>query len=106
MFCEHCGSKMTDGANFCTKCGAKVKLHDAVPPPVAQTPPAPRPAPVAQAIAAQVVAATQCTWCGSPLGAGILSCPGCGGKVSAMGVSTHSGWLQLPGRKDMAKLQF
>jgi uncharacterized protein (AIM24 family) len=23
-----------------------------------------------------------------------------------MGVSTHSGWLQLPGRKDMAKLQF
>jgi uncharacterized protein (AIM24 family) len=35
-----------------------------------------------------------------------MSCPGCGGKASEMAMSTHSGWLQLPGRKDMAKLQF
>jgi uncharacterized protein (AIM24 family) len=50
--------------------------------------------------------AARCSWCGSPLAAGVLSCPGCGGKVSEMAMSTHSGWLQLPGRKDMAKLQF
>jgi uncharacterized protein (AIM24 family) len=113
MFCESCGSHLPDDANFCTKCGAKVKLHDAPTARVAQAPPAapiptPRPAlpPVAAPPSAPVVAATQCTWCGAPIAAGVLSCPGCGGKVSEMGVSTHSGWLQLPGRKDMAKLQF
>lgn len=113
MFCESCGSSLLPDARFCGSCGAMVKLHEAAPPPVqpvappiqpvvhsAAPPPLPPPPPLA------APPATRCSWCGSPLAAGVLSCPGCGGKVSEMGVSAHSGWLQLPGRKDMAKLQF
>ena len=105
MFCETCGSRLPQDARFCVSCGAVAKTHEgaparaiqpAAPPPVFAAPPPPAAAP----------AATRCSWCGSPLAAGVLSCPGCGGRVSEMGVSTHSGWLQLPGRKDMAKLQF
>ena len=95
MFCERCGSRLPEDARFCVSCGAAVKLHTA----------AATPAPQVVAVPAAPPAA-RCSWCGSPLAAGVLSCPGCGGKVSEMGVSTHSGWLQLPGRKDMAKLQF
>ena len=36
----------------------------------------------------------------------LLSCPRCGATVDAPPVSTASGWEKLPGRKDMAKLQF
>jgi len=114
MFCEICGSRLIPDARFCGSCGAMVKFHEAAPEPAA---PAPTPVqPPVQPVAPRVYAApplpvvvppaTRCSWCGSPLAAGILSCPGCGGKVSEMAMSTHSGWLQLPGRKDMAKLQF
>ena len=96
MFCAKCGSKLGADARFCGACGAMVAAY------------APAPA-VAQPVAAPPAApyhAVRCSWCGSPLDPTATSCPGCGGNVSEMAVSTRSGWLQLPGRKDMAKLQF
>ena len=34
------------------------------------------------------------------------SCPRCGAALRATRCVTESGWTELPGRKDMAKLQF
>jgi len=105
MFCENCGSKLPPDAHFCVTCGARASYQEA---PAASAPPPPPPparvAPPPPPVAAP--APGRCSWCGSPLAAGVLSCPGCGGKLSEMAISTRSGWLQLPGRKDMAKLQF
>jgi uncharacterized protein (AIM24 family) len=47
-----------------------------------------------------------CTWCGLTSGGTDLACPACGAAVDVRAVVTHSGWTELPGRKDMAKLQF
>ena len=115
MFCARCGSKLPDGARFCGACGGMVAPYAAAPPPPQPpvVPPVPQavpptysPPPVAAPPAAAPHPAARCSWCGSPLDAAATSCPGCGGNVSEMAVSTHSGWTQLPGRKDMAKLQF
>jgi uncharacterized protein (AIM24 family) len=103
MFCETCGSQLVPDAHFCGTCGGVVKAHEpaAVPPPVHAAGP-----PALAAVPPSASAAVRCSWCGSPLAADTLSCPDCGGKVSEMAMGTRSGWLQLPGRKDMAKLQF
>jgi len=34
-----------------------------------------------------------------------LSCPACGATVNVKDIVTPTGWIELPGRKDMAKLQ-
>jgi uncharacterized protein (AIM24 family) len=47
-----------------------------------------------------------CPWCGAAVDAGRTDCPRCGATVNAPAAVTASGWVQLPGRKDMAKLQF
>jgi len=47
-----------------------------------------------------------CPWCGLVTDASTLSCPSCGATIDAREVVTESGWAELPGRKDMAKLQF
>ncbi len=47
-----------------------------------------------------------CSWCGAPVRAADLSCPSCGAQVDLAALVTESGWVQLPGRRDMAKLQF
>ncbi len=47
-----------------------------------------------------------CAWCGSQSDGTQLACPGCGVAIDLKAVVTKSGWTQLPGRKDMAKLQF
>ena len=118
MFCESCGSRLVPDAHFCGVCGAMVKVHDQPAAPVAAPPPlqpmmpvepvvyAAPPPPLAPPVAGVTVAPTRCSWCGTMLAPGVLSCSGCGGKVTEMAMGTHSGWLQLPGRKDMAKLQF
>jgi uncharacterized protein (AIM24 family) len=95
MFCTNCGSKISDAANFCGSCGSPVKRA------VAAEPPAP-PAPFIKREGLQ----TTCAWCRAPIDASQLSCPRCGATVDAPPVSTASGWEKLPGRKDMAKLQF
>jgi uncharacterized protein (AIM24 family) len=47
-----------------------------------------------------------CPWCGHASDGTQLSCPACGATIDAKAIVTHSGWSELPGRKDMAKLQF
>ena len=47
-----------------------------------------------------------CSWCGKVTDGSTLSCPACGATIDARHVVTESGWSELPGRKDMAKLQF
>ncbi|HKV38289.1 MAG TPA: AIM24 family protein [Blastocatellia bacterium] len=47
-----------------------------------------------------------CQWCGHT-GEGVeLSCPACGAAVDLKEVVTDSGWEELPGIRDMAKIQF
>jgi uncharacterized protein (AIM24 family)/DNA-directed RNA polymerase subunit RPC12/RpoP len=105
-------------AHFCVTCGSKVVIQEAaapvVPDPVAPAAPVglvthmlAAPAPLAPEPATlRAVRAVRCSWCGTPLDSTTLSCSGCGGKVTEMGETTRSGWQQVPGRKDMAKLQF
>jgi uncharacterized protein (AIM24 family) len=47
-----------------------------------------------------------CSWCGQVSDGSALSCPACGASVDVRAVVTRSGWAELPGRRDMAKLQF
>jgi uncharacterized protein (AIM24 family) len=47
-----------------------------------------------------------CPWCGHTGTGAELSCPSCGASVDVQQVKSHSGWSELPGRRDMAKLQF
>ena len=47
-----------------------------------------------------------CPWCGQAVPGTGLSCPACGASIDVRTVVSRSGWAELPGRKDMAKLQF
>lgn len=47
-----------------------------------------------------------CSWCGAASDGSALACPACGAAVDVRAVVSHSGWSKLPGRRDMAKLQF
>src|ERR1044071_10158397 len=47
-----------------------------------------------------------CPWCGLVSDGSTLSCSACGASIDSHSVVTNSGWAELPGRKDMAKLQF
>ncbi len=101
MFCTHCGAQMADTAQFCGGCGrplahdASAPVQQAVAPPVFQ---APTPASTAHA--------SKCSWCGALVDTNQSSCPKCGATLNVSDMVTRSGWVQLPGRKDMAKLQF
>jgi uncharacterized protein (AIM24 family) len=105
MFCTSCGTKISDTANFCGSCGSQVKRAAApsVQPQVGDLhhldPPAPTPV-------LRTEARAICPWCGASIEGGQLSCSRCGATVDAPPISTASGWEKLPGRRDMAKLQF
>ena len=47
-----------------------------------------------------------CPWCNTVSDGGQISCPGCGVSIDVHQIATKSGWTELPGRKDMAKIQF
>src|SRR2546430_7720979 len=47
-----------------------------------------------------------CPWCGLVSDGSKRSCPACGATIDARDVVTESGLSELPGRKDMSKLQF
>src|SRR6185369_14029848 len=47
-----------------------------------------------------------CSWCGLTSSGTDLSCSACGAEVDVRAVVSRSGWTVLPGRRDMAKLQF
>jgi uncharacterized protein (AIM24 family) len=114
MFCTHCGARIPEGANFCVGCGAKAGATPAPSPappsmPLRAEPPAvkplqtppPQPPPVPPA-----AASSTCVWCGATVTGSDASCPRCGAALRVDRVVTESGWAELPGRKDMAKLHF
>jgi uncharacterized protein (AIM24 family) len=47
-----------------------------------------------------------CTWCGQASDGTALACTACGAQIDVRDIVSKSGWTELPGRKDMAKLQF
>ncbi len=96
MFCVNCGGKIPEGGNFCVNCGRRV---NAPPPPVA-------PADPVMATPVSAGGSAKCSWCGAVFDAAQTTCPKCGAATNVSSVATRSGWSKLPGRKDMAKLQF
>jgi uncharacterized protein (AIM24 family) len=105
MFCTHCGAKIAEDARFCVSCGTKVGAAASSPvappapaPPRAEPPRPPQPPPAA--------ASSKCVWCGAVVTGAESSCPRCGAALRVDRIVTESGWAELPGRKDMAKLHF
>jgi uncharacterized protein (AIM24 family) len=47
-----------------------------------------------------------CEWCGTTSDGTALSCPGCGAPTDVQAVVAPSGWKEMPGIKDMARLEF
>ena len=47
-----------------------------------------------------------CPWCGAVSDASNPSCPACGAPVDVRTVVSKSGWYEMPGIKDMARIQF
>jgi uncharacterized protein (AIM24 family) len=47
-----------------------------------------------------------CYWCKHAFDAASSSCPACGAPVDVRRAVTKSGWSELPGIKDMARIQF
>jgi uncharacterized protein (AIM24 family) len=47
-----------------------------------------------------------CDWCNTVSNGTQLSCPGCGISIDVRKTVTKSGWIEMPGRHDMAKIQF
>jgi len=68
------------------------------PPPVASAPPPP----IQQALGPTIT----CQWCRSVVSTATGSCPKCGATLDGKLIRDAEGWAQLPGRKDMAKIQF
>jgi uncharacterized protein (AIM24 family) len=123
MFCVSCGSQIPASANFCVSCGSPAKrpaaaapvtpaafVQPASPTPVAAPPPStpwlpPTPT-AASAAPVHTPHGTKCSWCGATVETTQANCPTCGAALDLPVEVTKSGWRQLPGRKDMAKLQF
>jgi uncharacterized protein (AIM24 family) len=110
-FCTQCGSQLAAAANFCTGCGTRVGAPAPLPsePIIRATPivPSRPPAPKQEAPSdVPMQAAGNCDWCGAPFAAGASTCNACGAVLKQASVIANSGWVELPGRKDMAKLQF
>lgn len=122
MFCVNCGTQIRDGQNFCVGCGSPVKrpapagdarVEQAAPPSDVSQYAAQYAAPSApkyvQAEEQRPVAmdhAGKCQWCGAPFTRGETGCSRCGASLSMPEEVSQSGWAQLPGRTDMAKIQF
>ncbi|MEP6775550.1 MAG: AIM24 family protein [Chloroflexota bacterium] len=47
-----------------------------------------------------------CPYCGTVSAGAIGSCPACGAPINMKASASQSGWLEMPGIKDMARLQF
>lgn len=47
-----------------------------------------------------------CPWCMTVSDGTQLTCPGCGISIDVRQVTTDSGWIELPGRSDMSKVEF
>jgi uncharacterized protein (AIM24 family) len=132
MFCENCGSKLPGPVNFCTGCGARVRTpgpSTATPPPmpaqnqppsaaypvavtpVQEVPRTPHKVPVTNYAGtgiplSETHPAGKCSWCAAIIDAGQPNCPKCGAATGMHARPSNSGWSKLPGRKDMAQLNF
>jgi len=116
MFCTNCGSRVPDAANFCVGCGARLALSDP-PAAVPDDDPPPQPDPEIAATtaieftrvtvsAAPAHAATAtCSWCGTVTDGTRSSCPRCGAALDVPEDADQAGWIEVPGRQDMAKIQ-
>ena len=47
-----------------------------------------------------------CDWCGAASDPSGLACAGCGISIDVRKIVSKSGWIEMPGRKDMSKIQF
>jgi uncharacterized protein (AIM24 family) len=47
-----------------------------------------------------------CAWCGTVTDGTPLSCPRCGASMDVRSTVSQSGWTEVPGQHDMAKIQF
>jgi uncharacterized protein (AIM24 family) len=113
MFCENCGGGLPERASFCIHCGSPVRTAAAPAAPAYQPPPAAVKIPVTNYAGTAVPATaetesheTRCKWCGATVDGGQQSCPTCGAATGLAQRSSRSGWAKLPGRKDMARLNF
>jgi len=48
----------------------------------------------------------KCPWCGHHGDGSELTCPACGAGIDVRAIVTDSGWVELPGIKDMTSIQF
>ncbi len=49
---------------------------------------------------------TACAWCGHQFSVELTSCPRCGAPADVRAVVDQGGWIEAPGIKDMAEVQF
>lgn len=47
-----------------------------------------------------------CPWCGTVTAGAPVNCPACGSPVDVRAITTRSGWIEMPGGRDMARIQF
>src|SRR5712691_3038224 len=108
MFCTNCGSQIQDNARFCVACGSPAQAPAPVQQaPVPQVVSAPPPPTVAPPMAPRPSGGTKnCGWCRAVVDDSQESCPQCGATLGAKTIATNSNWVELPGRKDMAKIHF
>jgi uncharacterized protein (AIM24 family)/predicted RNA-binding Zn-ribbon protein involved in translation (DUF1610 family) len=113
MFCTNCGSQVQSDAAFCISCGNKI--DPSIPPADVTSKKAKQraqsfvQAPDEVAGSAAPGRIETCPWCGwsaQSASAATRSCPQCGAALQVRSAASRSGWLKLPPRKDMAKLQF
>lgn len=109
MFCTLCGTNLGDQARFCAVCGSRVGgPAPYVEPEVIKATPMPAGrAAINEALKVATAAevAGTCGWCRAPFEAGARNCSRCGTEVGLATIGTRSGWIELPGRKDMSKIQ-
>jgi uncharacterized protein (AIM24 family) len=53
-----------------------------------------------------VTTTLKCAWCSAEFDSGLTSCPRCGASADVRAVVDEGGWLEAPGVKDMAEVQF
>ena len=123
MFCTHCGSRIPEAASFYVGCGVHVVSapapSEAYVPPSAPPQETPAEEPSAQTFDAEPTpvetieapapprsrAIATCSWCGAVSDGSQNSCPKCGASLDVPDDRDDAGWIEVPGRKDMTKIQ-
>lgn len=111
MFCTFCGAGIPESANFCVNCGAHAPVMPSSTAAPAADPASSYAAPALQAQPPNLPppavhsAAVKCPWCGAVSDGSQSSCPRCGAALDVPEDTSESGWIEVPGRKDMTKIQ-